>query len=101
MASVRDFKVAFTTSVARTNLSCDCIRSDRSPGTSRIATAGRFPARATVAFAGRAEDPLPFGGGTLVDGFFGWRTGLKFGVRKDRNDSTVADVHVVVEATAR
>lgn len=101
MALVRDFKVAFTTSVARISLSCDCIKSDCSPGTSMTATAGRFPARATVAFAGRAETPFPFSGGTLVDGFLCWRTGLKLGARKDRNDSTVADVHVVVEATAR
>lgn len=101
MASVRDFKVAFTTSVARINLSCDWIRSDCSPGISRIVTAGRFPARATVAFTGRADNPFPFGGGTLTDGFFCWRTGFKAGARNDRNDSTVADVHAVVEATAR
>lgn len=64
-------------------------------------TAGGFLARATVAFTGRAEDPFPFGGGTLADGFFDWRTGFKAGARKDRSDSTVAEVHVVVEAIAR
>ena len=64
-------------------------------------TAGRFPARATVVFTGRVEDPFNFGGGTLADGFFCWVTGLKVGARKDRNDSTVAEVHDVVEATAR
>ena len=101
MASVRDFKAAFTTSVARRNLSCDCNRSDCSPGISRIATAGRFPARATVAFPGRAEEPFPFGGGTSTGAFFCCIKGFKVGARKDRNDSIVAEVHAVVEATAR
>ena len=64
-------------------------------------TAGRFPARATVAFVGRIEEPFPFGGGTLTDGFFCCKEVLEVGARKDRNDSTVAEVHNVVEATAR
>lgn len=98
MASVRDFKVAFTTWVARIDLSCDCIRPACSPGTSRTVAAGRFRA---VAFAARAEDPFTFGGRALVDGLLCWRIGLKVGARKARNDSTVAEVHDVVEATAR
>ena len=98
MASVRDFKVAFTTWVARIDLSCDSIRPACSPGTSRIVTAGRFRA---VAFAARAEGPFTFGGRALVDGLLCWRIGLKVGARKERNDSTVAEVHDVVEATAR
>ena len=63
-------------------------------------TGGRFPARATVAFTGRAEDPFTFGSGPLADGVF-WEMGLETGARKDRNDSTVAEVHDAVEATAR
>ena len=63
-------------------------------------TGGRFPDLATVAFTGRAEDPFTFGSGTLGNGFC-WETGVKTGARKDRNDSTVAEVHAVVEATAR
>ena len=63
-------------------------------------TGGRFPARATVAFTGRAEDPFTFGSGTLAGGVC-CEMGLKVGARKERNDSTVAEVHVVVEATAR
>ena len=65
-----------------------------------MVTGGRFPARATVAFTGRAEDPFTFGGGTLGDGFC-WETGVDTGARKERNDSTVAEVHAVGEATAR
>ena len=63
-------------------------------------TGGRFPTRATVGFNGRAEDPFTFGGGTLADGLC-WGMRVKTGARKDRNDSTVAEVHAVVEATAR
>ena len=100
MAAVRDFRVAFATSVARINLSCNFIRSICSPGISRIVAAGRFLARATVAFTGRPEDPFTFGGGTLTDDLLCWRTGLRAGASKDRSDSTVAEVHVVVEATA-
>ena len=36
----------------------------------------------------------------LADDLLCWRTGLRVGARKDRNDSTVAVVHVVGEATA-
>lgn len=64
-------------------------------------TAGRFPARATAAFTGCDEDPFPLADGTLASDFFCWRAGLIAGKRKDRNDSTVAEVHAVVEATAR
>ena len=64
-------------------------------------TAGRLPARATGAFTGRAEEPLPLGGGILASTFFLSRAGFIAGARKDRNDSTVAEVHAVVEATAR
>ena len=98
MASVRDFKAVLTTWVASIDLSCDCIRPTCSPETSRIVTAGLFPA---VTFAARAEDPFTFGGRTLAEGFSCWRVGLKVGARKERNDSTVAEVHDVVEATAR
>ena len=63
-------------------------------------TGGRFPTRATAAFTGRAEDPFTFGSGTVADGVC-CEMGLKTGARKDRNDSTVAEVHAVVEATAR
>lgn len=64
-------------------------------------TAGRLPARATDGFTGLAEAPFPFGGGTLAVDEFGCKAELKAGARKDRSDSTVAEVHDVGEATAR